>query len=131
MVEKFSARLKYMLNLRNIKASELAEQTGIGKPSISFYLNDKCLPKQQRLFQISRVLNCNPAFLMGIDDDYKVVRKRETSSDLCTKGLNFSLSDEEMDVVQKYRQLDTVDKEEINVMLDFKLSKLKEKEKLA
>lgn len=68
---------------------------------------------------------------MGIDDDYKVVRKRETSSDLCTKGLNFSLSDEEMDVVQKYRQLDAVDKEEINVMLDFKLSKLKEKEKLA
>lgn len=124
MIEKFSVRLRHMLEIRNMKAIDLADQTGIGKSSISFYLNDKCLPKQQRLFQISKVLNCNPAFLMGIDDNPEIINKATNVLNNSEKdNLSFSLSVDEMNVIKKYRQLNSDDQEEVDAILDFKLAK--------
>lgn len=128
MIEKFSVRLKHMLEIRNMKAIDLADQTGIGKSSISFYLNDKCLPKQQRLFQISKVLNCNPAFLMGIDDNPEIINKATNVLNNSEKdNLSFSLSVDEMNVIKKYRQLNSDDQEEVDAILDFKLAKIYKK----
>ncbi|MDO5785550.1 MAG: S24 family peptidase [Eubacteriales bacterium] len=62
-----SERLRKALSLRNMKQSELAARTGIGKSSISMYLSGAYLPKQQNIYKMARVLDVDEAWLMGID----------------------------------------------------------------
>lgn len=136
MIEKFSIRLKRMLDIRNMKAVDLAEKTGIGKSSISFYLNDKCLPKQQRLFQISKALNCNPAFLMGIADEPNVENKKtDNLSKTINRDIVLNISADEAELLTKYRQLDIDEREEVKAIIEMKVAKahkkLAEKEGLA
>ena len=122
MIEKFSIRLKRILDIRNMKAVDLAEKTGIGKSSISFYLNDKCLPKQPRLFQISKALNCNPAFLMGIADEPNVQNKKtDNLSKTINRDIVLNISADEAELLTKYRQLSLDDKKEINAIVNLKL----------
>lgn len=68
-------RLKEALSLRNMKSSELASQTGIGKSSISQYISGFVVPKQDRIYAMAKVLQVNESWLMG----YDVYRERTTT----------------------------------------------------
>lgn len=65
--ESFSTRLDKAMKLRNIKSVELHEKTGISESLISKYLSGKALARQKKIFLISKVLDVNPAWLMGYD----------------------------------------------------------------
>ncbi|HDK5719681.1 TPA: helix-turn-helix domain-containing protein [Staphylococcus pseudintermedius] len=52
---------------RKISQSELSRRTGIGRNSISDYLNGKYEAKQDKVFELAKVLNVNEAWLMGFD----------------------------------------------------------------
>ena len=58
-------RFQYILELRGIKAKDLAERTGINKSSISQYMNGHNVPKQDRAIELAKVLDVSPAWLMG------------------------------------------------------------------
>ena len=60
-------RIEEGLIIRNLKPIDLANRTGIPKASISHYLKGKVNPKQDRIYLISKALNCNPAWIMGYD----------------------------------------------------------------
>lgn len=60
-------RLTYALELRNMKASELHEKTGIGKSSISQYMSGTVKPKQDRIYLMAKTLNVDELWLMGHD----------------------------------------------------------------
>ena len=66
-IESFANRLQKAMNIRGIKASDLAKKAKIDKSLISNYLAGKYKAKQDKVAIISEVLNINPAWLMGFD----------------------------------------------------------------
>lgn len=62
-----SARIKEAMKLRNMKQVDLAERSGINKPSISCYVSGKYEPKQMALYQLGRALDVAEMWLAGYD----------------------------------------------------------------
>ena len=60
-------RLREALSIRNMKAVDLVEASGVPKSAISFYLAGKSKPKADRLYIIAQVLDVNEAWLLGYD----------------------------------------------------------------
>lgn len=66
MVEmNFNERLKYAMEVKNIKQVELVERTGISKSGISQYLSGEYAAKQDNVFLLAKALDVDPAWLMG------------------------------------------------------------------
>ncbi|HDP2840153.1 TPA: helix-turn-helix domain-containing protein [Staphylococcus aureus] len=64
-MNSFKDRLKQIMSERKISQSELSRRTGIGRNSISDYLNGKYEAKQDKVFELAKALNVNEAWLMG------------------------------------------------------------------
>lgn len=60
-------RLKKILSIRDIKQVEITEKTGISKGALSSYLSGRYIPKQDNIYKLAKVLDVNPAWLMGLD----------------------------------------------------------------
>lgn len=67
IIDTFANRLNTAMRIRNIKAAELSEKTGISKSSLSEYINGKYEAKQDGVYLLARALNVNEAWLMGLD----------------------------------------------------------------
>ena len=63
------ASLKTFLIFTHMKAIDLHNLTGIGKPSISAYMAGEYEPKQRNLYKIAKALNVSTQYLMGIEDE--------------------------------------------------------------
>lgn len=63
----FSVRLKQLLDIRGITASELSRKTGVSKSSISRYLSGAWKAKQDAIYLIAQATDCSEAWLMGVD----------------------------------------------------------------
>ena len=71
MSEKFQKRLIQAMNLRKIKAAELARRAGLSKARISQYTNGIYEAKQDALYKLALALDVDEAWLMGYDVDIK------------------------------------------------------------
>lgn len=60
-------RLAEGLSLRGMRATDLAEKTGINKTTISYYMNGKTVPRSSKLYLIAQALNVSEAWLLGYD----------------------------------------------------------------
>lgn len=69
-------RLQEALTAKDMIPQELADKTGIGKASISQYLNGQHKPSNLSAGKMAEVLNVDPLWLMGFD-----VPMREESKD--------------------------------------------------
>lgn len=69
MLDTYSERIKYAMNLRNISQTELVKRTGLNKGAISSYLNDKYNPKQDAIYLLAKALNVSEIWLMGLSED--------------------------------------------------------------
>ena len=78
----FCRRLKEGLDIRGMKPVDLAERLGTSRGAISQYLSGKIAPRQDKLYQISQILNCSPAWLMGADLDIDGNPRKEPVYDL-------------------------------------------------
>lgn len=71
-------RLKQAMRARNMKASDLANVTGIPKSSISYYMSGRSVPKTDRIYQIAKALDISEAWLLGYDvNAEREARQRE------------------------------------------------------
>lgn len=61
----FSERLKYAMDLRNIKQIELSNAIGVSKTNMSYYLSGKNKPREDKINLIAKKLNVNPIWLLG------------------------------------------------------------------
>lgn len=61
------ARLRDALHLKNMRASDLCQKTGIPKGAISYYLSGKSEPKADRLYIICKALDVSEAWMLGYD----------------------------------------------------------------
>lgn len=66
-MEEIKDRIKEALEVRNMTAAELSKKSGIGKGSISKYINGLVVPKQSAIGDMARALSVSPAWLMGYD----------------------------------------------------------------
>lgn len=106
-------------NLRqkyNITQAELAVYLGVTPKAVSFYELGQREPSNEMLIALSKKFSVTTDYLLGLQEN---------------KSKGFILTIDEKNVLNKYRQLDSDDQEEIKAMIDFKISKLQEKEKLA
>ena len=62
-----SERLRQIMSIRNVKQVEIIEKTGINKGALSSYLSGRYMPKQDNIYKLAKVLDVNPAWLMGLD----------------------------------------------------------------
>lgn len=62
-----ASRLKYAMELRGLKQSDIVERTGINKGAISSYISGRYSPKQNNLYLLAKVLDVSEAWLMGAD----------------------------------------------------------------
>ena len=60
-------RIQLAMQNAGISQQELAERSGIGKASISHYVNGRYIPTNKAAYKLSLVLNVNPVWLMGFD----------------------------------------------------------------
>lgn len=111
MVDTFANRLNAAMRLRNIKASELSEKTGISKSSLSEYINGKYEAKQDGVYLLAKALNINEAWLMGLDVPMERTDFRYASQN----GINID-------------GLDENEIEEVNRFVEFIRNKKKSKE---
>ena len=85
-METFSSRFQKALELRNMKQADIVEKTGIGKSSISTYLNGEYEPKQRNIYKIAKALDVSEAWLMGYTDNMerqdKTAHTNSQSTDL-------------------------------------------------
>lgn len=63
----FSQRLRELLQIFNIKQTELSIKTGISKSSISHYLKGDWEGKQDAVYKIASAFGISEAWLMGVD----------------------------------------------------------------
>jgi Helix-turn-helix. len=112
-------RLKYAMELFQIKQTELVKVTGIDKGQLSSYLSGKYEPRQNNIFILAEALNVSEAWLIG----YNVPMERNTTYTVQT------LTAEEIDYINKYRLLDTPIKTLVNTILDAEYLRISSKHK--
>ena len=89
IIDTFANRLNSAMRIRNIKATELSEKTGISKSSLSEYINGKYEAKQDGVYLLAKALNVNEAWLMGLDVPMERTDFRYASSiGINTEGLD-------------------------------------------
>jgi repressor LexA len=62
-------RFEEIMNLRQIKATDLADKTGISKAAISQYVNGNRCPTSAVALKLGKVLNCSPMWLMDLSNN--------------------------------------------------------------
>lgn len=118
IVDSFQNRLKYAMNLRNMKQVDLVQKTKIDKTLINKYISGVTNASQTKLTVLADALNVNEIWLMG----YDVPMEKDLSS---KKSNDFRMA--------SYNGVDTEgldeqDIEEINRFVEF-LKQKKNKDK--
>ena len=117
MVSSFKERYNLALSIRNIKAIELSEKTGISESTLSQYKGGYSKPKDKRLFKIAEVLNVTPEWLMGLnvpmDEEERAKKIRESYSYVPAAVINSpDLEGEDLETITEamkvYRKIETL-----------------------
>lgn len=66
-MERFSKRLTQALDIKNIKAIDLAKAINVDRSTISLWKKDKTSPRQDKIYLSAKYMNVSPAWLMGAD----------------------------------------------------------------
>lgn len=79
MKSNFKDRFSVVLNDRNMSMADVSKRTGISRSSLSEYAKGKFIPKQDKVYLISKALDVSPAWLMGFDVDIDNHKKNEVT----------------------------------------------------
>ena len=109
-----SKRFNYILNLRGLKAQELADKTGISKASISQYVNGSHCPSNDKAQMLSEVLRVNPLWLMG----FEVPMENKKEINMQPKHIQ-----KYAELISEYEKLNNSDKSLIDNMIKSLASK--------
>ena len=107
-------RLKKALDLRDMKAADLAKKTGIGKSSISTYLSGNYKPKIDNLQKMADAMNVNVEWLAG-RSDYMEGTELGNSLQAADKD---QLYLDALDIMDWYEKIVNDDGQEYNSFLD-------------
>lgn len=75
--EEFKDRLTRAMDIRGIRAVDLAHRLGVSESAISQYRSGYAVPKSQRTADIAAILRVDPVWLMGMDVPMEVKQPRD------------------------------------------------------
>lgn len=102
-------RIKFLRKLRKYSQVEFAEAIGISQGTLSDIENDRTKPSIDTVISIHMAFNCSFNWLL-----------LNRSQDTRTDNPEFVLSLREIDMIQNYRELESVDQNEINEIIKIK-----------
>lgn len=123
-MEPISERIQKGLVFRNMKQADLVKKTGIGKSSISTYLSGSYEPKQKNICKMAKALNVNEAWLRG----YDVPMERQASIESFYGPEKQVFSNEELDLIHKYRSIDEKGKYTVTTVLKVEYDRCQNKQ---
>ena len=85
-IEPCSKRIAKALNINGMKQSELCKLAKVPKSSLSLYLSGAYEPKQNRIYDMAKVLGVSEAWLMGYDVPMEREKNTPTSELQLTEG---------------------------------------------
>lgn len=97
-VESCGKRIARALEARSMKQSDLCKYAKVPKSSLSLYLSEAYEPKQNRVYEMARVLNVSEAWLLG----YDVPMERQ---EIETSSEELQLSEGEEMLLSLFRQV--------------------------
>lgn len=139
-ISNSAKRLGELMQMLNIRQTDLVEKTGIPKSAMSMYLNGKREPRQDKLSAIADAYNLNEAWLMGYDVPMERNDNIHSASHLYNKlakqGVDLSgekadwkisgtLDEETFNFVKQYMELDYIGKCSIKNTLKQELDRIK------
>lgn len=114
--ERISQRMKEL----NFKQKDLSEKTGISKNAISNYINDLRIPKTLECYKISQQLLVSMEWLLtGLECKNTCVHNVQVVNSDTSQ-----LTEEEKDLILKFRHFDELDKEFIKDTINNLLKRL-------
>lgn len=75
--EEFKHRLALAMDIRGIRAVDLAHKLGLSESAVSQYKSGYAVPKAKRTAEIAAILNVDPVWLMGMDVPMEKRQPRE------------------------------------------------------
>ena len=99
-VESCAQRIAKALKMKDMKQSELCKLANVPKSSLSLYLSGAYEPKQDRVYNMARVLNVSEAWLMGYD--VPIEREKNISPD---EVAELELSEGEKMLIDLFRRV--------------------------
>lgn len=111
-MQQIKDRIAEALKLKGKTPKQLSDLTGIPISSISQYMSGHVKPKQDRIYLICKALRINEAWLLGYDD---VPMDKEIQH---TEKCSIDLTEEEKNLLGKYRQLKPDGREMVNMILN-------------
>lgn len=102
-VETCGQRIAEALKIRGMKQAELCKQASVPKSSLSLYLSGAYEPKQNRVYDMAKVLNVSEAWLLGYDVPMERKEQEKSSPDI-------ALTVEEQVFLEAFRKLPDVQK---------------------
>jgi len=103
-------RVRHLRNLRGLSLDDLSQKTGIKKSSLSSYENDKYEPSAQSVITLCGYFNVSSDWLL-------MGKKYEERGSL-------PLTEIERDIIEKFRQLDYRDQEDVKAIIDMKYERM-------
>ena len=106
MKDEFKNRLNQALGLRNMKASELAEKTGMHKSRISQYVNGIYEAKQEAVYKIALALDVSESWLMGYDVPIERLEPKKYDEEIKTIAAHHAgneWTEEELYEIEKFK----------------------------
>ena len=113
-----SERLKEALDIREMKAAELSERSGINKPSISCYLSGRYEPKQEALYKMGRVLDVAEMWLAGYDIPMERPKEQKNNDAISDIVVKLRSDEEFLSIVDKISKMDYEKRKSLNAFLD-------------
>ena len=110
-VESCSRRIAKALDIKGMRQAELCKLAKVPKSSLSLYLSGAYEPKQDRIYDMARVLNVSEAWLMG----YDVPMERQAQKNSPTEA---ELSEGEKMWLELYHKVSDDTKEVLVAMMD-------------
>ena len=108
--ENFNARLSKAMTMRNKRAIDIVNATGISESALSQYRSGTISPKRNNLIVLADYLNVSPTWLMGLDVpeldkeelENKITRKRLEYIDAdITDNVRCSQLEKELEELEK------------------------------
>lgn len=78
---EIAKRIRYIMELRKIKAVDLCAKLEISAATVSHYYNGKRCPSTEIALEMGRLFNCNPLWLMDLSDDMDYEAFKRTTSE--------------------------------------------------
>ena len=85
-IESCSKRIAQALDINGMKQAELCKLAKVPKSSLSLYLSGAYEPKQNRIYDMAKVLNVSEAWLMGYDVPMEREKKIPPNEPTLTEG---------------------------------------------